>query len=84
MKRQASVFEAAVEQDPRLRALRDLESTHCACGRRKREQQSFCKPCYKLLPGDIKNGLWTHIANGYIEWYEKAKQFLQQNGRIAA
>ncbi|HWR35995.1 MAG TPA: hypothetical protein VN622_09025 [Clostridia bacterium] len=70
--------EQAVQHDPTLVAiaLKDLSSAHCFCGRRKRDQQSFCRDCTSLLPLELRAELGNSIKSGYAEAYEAAKTYL--------
>lgn len=65
--------------EERRTALVELQSEQCpACRRRKRSRQSFCKACFKSLPGDIRTGLYLSFADGYLPYYRKAKEILGQ------
>lgn len=66
------------QHDPALVAiaLKALDSAHCYCARRKREQQSFCKFCTSLLPSALRTELGNSIKSGYAEAYEAAKAYL--------
>jgi hypothetical protein len=64
------------------RAMAELYSRNCACGRHKREMQSFCKGCYTGLPKEIRAGLYLNISSGYLDFWHKAHELLRASGRI--
>ena len=69
---------ASAEPQLAVQALNDLRSAKCFCGGRKREQQSFCTRCYHKLPANIRQGLYASFRDGYVRFYEAAKEFLEQ------
>lgn len=68
---------AEVDVPDAVRALDQLEGDQCVCGNRKRRHDSFCKPCYQVLPEEVRRGLYLHIKSGYLEMVRCAWQLLR-------
>jgi predicted amidophosphoribosyltransferase len=62
------------------KALTELDSTECPhCKRSKRSGHSFCWNCFKELPQRLKNLLYKKFWEGYVEYYDEAKEWLKEN-----
>jgi hypothetical protein len=48
-----------------------LVVTICRCDRRKNKRMSFCQPCYRRLPLEIKRRLYLKAGQGYEDAYEQ-------------
>lgn len=59
-----------------VKAMDELASDCCPCGNRKRPYQSFCSHCFKLLPTDVREGLYLHMRNGYLQFVRRAWELL--------
>lgn len=64
-------------------ALDELVGTICACDRPKVDGHSFCRACYRALPISVQRSLYRRFADGYLQIYIEAKDFLKAEGRIA-
>lgn len=60
-------------------ALRELDSTTCACGGQKRRGNSFCLTCYYALPQELRQRLYKALSDGYAQAYDEAKDWLRIN-----
>lgn len=60
----------------RKRAVDELRSNECRCGRKKQPGRSFCYRCYYALPGEMRRALYRPIGKGYEAAYEAACRFL--------
>lgn len=59
-------------------ALRELGETTCAgCGKHKERGRSFCLPCYKRLPANMRQTLYRSFGSGYSTAYDEAKEWLK-------
>lgn len=47
--------------------VRELASTTCRCGRRKRARMTLCGRCYHALPPPLRAALYRPIGDGYEE-----------------
>ena len=56
-----------------------LMSNECQCGRAKKPRKSFCYACYKSLPSDFQQDLYSRFGGGYEKAYEKAIQYLEES-----
>lgn len=57
--------------------IRSLKGTVCpSCGSRKKNHQTLCIGCYRLLPGSLKSSLYDRIGEGYEEAFAKAMDHL--------
>lgn len=59
--------------------LKELESNGCACGGPKGRGKSFCYRCYKSLPDDMQRALYRPFTGGYIQAYDAAVKYLDEN-----
>ena len=59
--------------------LNALMSNECVCGGEKKLRQSFCYKCFKKLPRDLKNDLYSHMGDGYEEAYDASVKFLEES-----
>jgi len=79
MARKTPVLKESVEVLELTRqAVESLRSSRCLCGRKKREERSFCLRCYNKLPGEIRVGLWASFRDGYAKNYAAAKAYLEK------
>jgi hypothetical protein len=44
----------------------------------KKTRQTFCPPCYKSLPPDMRAALWQSAGNGYEPAVRKAIAYLAE------
>lgn len=65
-----------------LAALRELKGTTCACGTVKQPAQSFCRRCWKCLPGVVQLGLYKRFSDGYMVYYRRALEILRDADRV--
>lgn len=54
-----------------------LVVTLCHCGRRKEKRMSFCQPCYRRLPLEMRGALYKRAGQGYEEAYDAAVKYLE-------
>ena len=54
-----------------------LKSEECLCERPKKRGYPFCYRCYQGLPGELKQGLYLRMGEGYESAYEEAVRWLE-------
>jgi hypothetical protein len=65
-----------ITNDERIRILRELATNKCFCGARKAMSQTFCRPHYSSLPGQMRSMLYQRSGHGYEEAYTAAREYL--------
>jgi hypothetical protein len=61
--------------------VRELGSTLCRCGATKRKGRTFCATCYYRLPQDLRCDLYKRLAEGYLDAYAAAVEYLKGKGK---
>lgn len=49
------------------------------CDSEKQSQRSFCLKCYRMLPPQMQQDLYSRFGAGYEQAFEKAKAWLLEN-----
>jgi hypothetical protein len=58
--------------------VRQLRGTLCQCGCLKTKGQTFCSTCYYRLPEPMRAALYKSLADGYMDAYHAAMEFLKE------
>jgi len=58
----------------------ELAGVRCRCGRVKRPGQTFCRPCFYILPRQLRGRLYRRVGDGYEETYTAALRILAGAG----
>lgn len=73
-----SIVERTIGSKNIHRGLVALVVTICRCDRRKKKGMSFCPPCYRRLPLEMRNALYRRLGKGYEEAYDDAVKYLEK------
>ena len=62
-----------------------LVSDTCgACKRPKKLKHAVCGNCWGKLPGNLRDGLYLHVADGFLDYYDRSITYLKtKTGTIA-
>ena len=65
-------------QDQSKILISSLASELCpACGRVKRQRNTFCFPCYRSLPRPMQTDLHCRVGEGYERAFQAAISYLE-------
>jgi hypothetical protein len=60
----------------------ELQGFTCRCGRAKKPAQTFCRPCFMVLPHLQRRALYKTLGNGYEAAYFAAVEVLAEKNRM--
>ena len=66
----------AVQTAERAFYVKALGSDECQCGREKKPGLALCYRCFKSLPREMQQALYSPLGAGFEEAYEKAVKWL--------
>ena len=71
-------------KEERIRILRELGTDKCHCGKKKRNNETFCRTHYYALPKGMQRALYLRFGEGYEEAYVEAREYLATAGQMEA